>query len=185
VASAIHLLHPFAVEYVVYAVFLSLTSSVFFTIIALRLILGTKEYAIYMAYCGQRMPWHFDLGRAFFWFFAILFPLVALVTVLRTSTYAAFTQHEMMVSSFGSFGVPTRHAYADVRGIYFVKIHHARFEDIPDPHYVIAFNDGYRWETDSKSGGVKLEKEKEAVQLVMQHTGKQSTTVNFVDEIPR
>jgi hypothetical protein len=91
----------------------------------------------------------------------------------------------MYVSSFGSLGWPTSHAYADVRGVYLVKMHHARFEDIPDPHYVIAFKDGFLWETDSNSGGPKLEKEKEVVQFVMQRTRQPLVTVNFMDEIPK
>jgi hypothetical protein len=185
VAGARHLLHPFEVEYVVYAVFLSLVSSIYLVIVVLRLLLGPKEYAIYMAYCGQRMPWHFHLGKAFLCFFLVLFPIVAAVTVLRVSMYTAFTDQEMHVSSFGSFGVPRTHQYADVRGIYFIKMHHARFSDIPNPHFAIAFKDGYVWESDSKSGGAKLEKEKEVVEFVMRQTGQRMVAVNFPDEIPK
>jgi hypothetical protein len=183
VAEANHLLRPFAVEYGVYAVFLSLTSSTYFMLVALRLLLGPTEFRIYMAYCGQRMPWHFDLSKAFLWFFLILFSLVAVVSLMRTGMYTAFTDNALEVSSFGSFGVPTAHRYADVRGIYFIKMHHARFKDIPDPHFVIAFKDGYSWETDSKSGGVKLEKEKEAVQFVMQRTGQRLVVLTFAEEM--
>jgi hypothetical protein len=180
-----HVLHPVEMEYVIYGIFLSLLSFFFFLVLIYRWALGKKEYDIYMAYGARRMPYHFHVGKAFQWFFLVLFIPLALMTVLRVSMYTAFTDQAMLDSPFGSFGAAREHPYKDVTGVYLVNGYHGRFRDYVDPVYVIAFKDGFQWDVGRGSGGPRLEKEQAVIKFVTQRSGKPIRKVQFVEEIPR
>jgi hypothetical protein len=180
-----HILHPFEVEHVCYALFLSLVSSTYFLVLILRWILGAKEYDLYMAYCGQRMPFHFHIGKAFRAFFLIFFLPLLIVAVLRVSMYTAFTERAMLDSPFGTLGIARQHPYADVRGVYLVRGYHGRFEDFKDPFYLIDFKDGFHWEVGRGSQSPRLDQEQAVVRYVAQQSGRPIREVQFAEDIPR
>jgi hypothetical protein len=185
-ASAKFLLEPNSIVYIVMSAFLSLVSSTYFLLLCLRWYLGPVEYEIYMAYGARRLqPGRFHAGKAFQWIFVLLFPPMCAFFVLYVMTFTAFTEKSMIEAPFGSFGATTERPYSDVRNIYFARRYHARFEAVEAPRYVIVFNDGYQWRTETAANGANVDEQASMVEFVAKQTQHQIINVAFIEDIPK
>jgi hypothetical protein len=180
-----HILAPFMAEYICYGAMLSLLSFMVLSLQICRWLVGRKEFEIYIAYCGWRMPWHFDLNRAFKWFFVLFFLPFALVVVMRAATYTAFTDQAILDSPFGHLGYATKRPYTDIRGLYQIQKMHGRQQDLPDRYTLIVFRDGSMWESNHDSQGLKLEEERAAAKFVSERTGLPIVPIDFRENVPK
>jgi hypothetical protein len=179
-ADAKFLHHPLEFEYVLMGIFLSLFSTGFFVLLALRAFLGREEYDLYMAYEGRRVQGHYHAGKAFLWMFLLFVPAVGAVCVLRATMFTAFTETAVFDGPFGSLGVPTEHRYTDVRGIYLAGKFH---KDLS--RYVIVFKDGSQWRTEGHTAGPLLQKDVATMDYVARQSGQPILRVQFIEDIPR
>jgi hypothetical protein len=177
------LLRPIELEYQLMGMFLSLVSVACFCLLAERCFVGKKEFDIHVAYYGHHVEGHFHAGKAFMWIFLLLFPPICVASLLRATTFTAVTDEAIFDAPFGSFGVPKKYPYADVRNIYFAMKLHARSEDIVLSRYVIVFKDGTQWKSDKRGGGVS-EEESAMMQYVAQQSHKCIADVQFIEDIP-
>lgn len=183
-AAAKYLLHPFWLEAAILGFFLSVVSTPFYVFVAMSWILGQQEYAVYCAYGERRMRnGSFIRYKVWLWMFLLIFLPLAVVASMRATTFTAFTEAALFDSDLKSFGVPTKHAYSDIEGLYQISGYHARFEDITEPYYLLIFNDGYRWRTDRGSGGPRFDYERKIVQFVAESSGVPIRDVAFVEDI--
>ena len=182
--NAKYLLRPVGFEYGIIGAILSVFSALVPICLALRAILGRREYNIYLAYGGRRVVGNFHIEKVAFFFFLVFFPALAVVGALRATTFTAFTEIAMFDSSFGCFGVLNEHRYRNVRNIYLAQGYHARFEDKVSPRFVIVFRDGFQRRTDSGSIGSKLEHEAAMVRYVSQQSVRPIVAVKFIENIP-
>jgi hypothetical protein len=172
--------HRSGFEHALMGISLSLCSSMFLCVLVMRAFLGRKEYDIYMAYGGRLVPGHWHVGKVFTWIFLSFFPAAGIACVLRTTTFTAVTEEAIFVSSFGSFGVPREHRYADVCGVGFASKFHGRFKDGVAPRYLIVFKDGSQWRSNADSKG-----ETAMVRYVAQQSRLPIVNSEFIEDIPR
>lgn len=185
-SRAAFLLRPSAVEWGVFAGFLSLTSSTFIGLLIFRRVVGPDEYTIYLAYANHKAhpPAPYDITKVFRLFFWFGFLPLFLLVVLRIDNYTAFFDKSIVDNPFWSLGREVERPYTDVRAVYEVRGYHARFEDKVAPYQLIVFTDGQRWETSHGSGGLKLEHQREIARYVAERSGQKIRVVNFAEDIP-
>jgi hypothetical protein len=116
--------------------------------------------------------------------FLIIFPVLSLLAVLRIDNYTAFTNQAIIDNPFWSLGVQVEHPYAAVSGVYEIRGYHARFDDVVSPYQVIVFADGTRWESPRKTGGPKLEEQRQIVRFVAHQCSQKVQSIAFAEHIP-
>jgi len=174
-------------EYALLGMFLSLASFGFVFICVLRWILGREEFALYNAYCSLRASpsalW--DVFRVYRMFFVVLFPLLLVGAALLLDHYTAFTETAMVDNPAFSLGTTTVHPYDTVRGVYYVRGHHARFEDIVHPTFVATFHNGTQWQSKFVGPGAPAGVVADAMTYVAERTGNPIIPVNFIEDVPQ
>ena len=180
------LIRPLPVEFIVFALFMSLTSATSIAIVLFRWAVGRRECDIYVAYTSIRSSpsGPIDSAKLSFWFFWLGFIPTAGGAALQIDSYTAFTDRAVIYNPLLSLGSRVEYPYSTVRGVYVVRYYRARFENTDDPFLVMNIDNGPRWETTPGMSGLSLERQREIMRFVAGRSGRRSGEVAFVENIP-
>lgn len=186
IRTAKFLIRHIDLEYALLGVFMSLFSFGFLFFSVCRWVWGPEEFALYNASCSRRAfpvaP--LDIYKAYRLFFLVPFPLLLAVAALMLDHSTAFTESSLIDNPLLSLGTKTVHPYQTVRGIAFVRMHHARFEDIVHPRFVVTFADGTQWESERIAGDPPAGPAVDAMRYVAERTSRPIARVKFPEDAP-